>query len=389
MHELIIEELQQDEIKLETDIKVLRQYFKDKKKGRSDKNNPTHIQLMQRKDKANQLKLNKHQLKTVLARQVGFNLLNALPDSKNSYKYWAITQCCYGIHFKEDQTSTSKYCGQRFCPICASIRTAKMIHGYLPPFAATKKQLYFLTLTAQTIPKDLLPARLIEMQDHFSRITKNNTEQKRKHKKNPNKQPPVELNGLRKLELIVAKGNKYHAHFHIIMDSKEGAQHLIDNWVKKFNKTKNQASHKAQKIVPVTDLELGLVELCKYVSKPISKKTGKNRQGELVTVTPEHMDWILTCLYKKITFKPFGKIKRHKYDYTKDRKTQTYKPIRLDENEYLWNIKNWYGMKTKQALGLARPNLSEEETKMFEDQTQKTKKKLSKIQSKMNKNGKR
>lgn len=357
-----IQELERKNERLKEQIKQSQIKLDNIKKRALDQEQPlTHIQLMHHKDKLNQLKLNKFQLKSVLARQTGYRLLEALPDSKNRYKYSAITQCCYSITWRTDEYKSAKYCGQRFCHVCGSIKMGRMMNHYKTPLAKLGN-LYFLTLTVQTIAKEGLPNRINEMQKHFSRIVKNNTEQKRKHKSNPSKYvPPFELSGLRKMELIVAKNNKYHCHYHIIMNSREGATHLIEKWVSRWNKESRLASFKAQDIKPVTDLEKGLQDLTKYVSKPIHKEDGKNKLGVEIKVTPENLDWILTCLYKKVTFKPFGKLKKSNEKYIPTGQAAIEKPSRLDSNEYMWQIQNWYSTSTKQALGLARPNLSKED----------------------------
>ncbi len=180
--------------------------------------------LMQIKDTINQKKIDKLQFKNFISKSIASKMLSDLPETKNRYLYEKQMDCQHTITWKSGN-KTSKHCWVRTCPVCNSIRSAKMINAYKESLAS-KKELWFVTLTAQTCQYSELKHRMAEMQKIFTRILATN---RHLNRKTPSRNIP--LNGLRKLELIVAVNKKYHAHYHIIMDSKKGAEHLKNKWV--------------------------------------------------------------------------------------------------------------------------------------------------------------
>lgn len=195
---------------------------------------------------------------------------------------------------RQDGTKiTATYCGYRWCPVCNSIRTAKLLNGYTPAFQKMQDP-HFVTLTAPTIP-------LVDLDQEISFRNKVFTEIRKYHQKGKErKQFAFELNGIRKLEVTPRPDNHAHPHYHIIIDGKESANFLVDQWLQRIP----SATRSAQDIQKVD--ESGLIELFKYVTKFWSKDdgTGNPKMG-----TPYQMDQIYQALRRRRTIQPFGNVR--------------------------------------------------------------------------------
>ena len=69
--------------------------------------------------------------------------------------YWNTYHCQSRLVTSEGR-SHAKYCKNRFCTICLSIRKATIINKYLP-FVVTWEDPHFVALTVKAIPARLLP----------------------------------------------------------------------------------------------------------------------------------------------------------------------------------------------------------------------------------------
>lgn len=193
--------------------------------------------------------------------------------------YWDTTRCT-SIVLQEGKKITSRYCKQRWCLTCNRIRTAKMINGYKEPLAELKEP-QFVTLTIPNVKAKYLKSTIEDMNTSLKAI-----------RKNLKKTYKIELKGLRKYECTYnSKENSYHPHFHLIVESKEASNKLIDLWLNKYPK----ASRKAQDLRPAS--EESIIELCKYFTKVISKDNDYN---------PKALDIMFRSAKGKRTFQPIG-----------------------------------------------------------------------------------
>lgn len=182
-------------------------------------------------------------------------------------------------------TLTSKYCKNRWCPLCQSIRIAKLIDGYAPLLSSMIDP-QFVTLTAPTVTAEELPLRI----KNFG-ATWRNIALDRYWKKN-------KPNGIRKAECTLRPNGMYHYHFHIIIDGKENAEWLVNQWLKRTAGAEKQA----QDIRPVINGQY--LEIFKYFTKLLTKDSTGKRSIDFV-----RLNIILEALAGKRVYQPFGNIK--------------------------------------------------------------------------------
>ena len=206
-----------------------------------------------------------------------FDLIDLESNLKKSY--WS-TYHCSSIVLQDGKKISSRYCNQRWCLTCNRIRTAKMIIGYKEPLAELKEP-YFVTLTIPNVKAKYLKETIEDMNNSIKAV-----------RKNLKKTYKINLKGLRKYECTYnKKEGTYHPHFHLIIESKEASDKLINLWLNKYPK----ANRKAQDSSPAN--EESIIELCKYFTKVISKDNDYN---------PKALDIMFRAAKGKRTFQPIG-----------------------------------------------------------------------------------
>jgi hypothetical protein len=195
--------------------------------------------------------------------------------------YWSTFYCSSTI-LQDGRKIRSEYCNQRWCLVCNRIRTAKLMHGYLPAIDKLKDP-YLVTLTRTNVKASSLKATIELMQRDFVKCKA--LLGKRGYK----------LVGIRKVECTYnPEEDTYHPHFHLIIEGKENGQFLIEQWLLK---NKGRASIIGQDARPLTDP----IELFKYFTKLLTK------DGQFI---PEAMDRTFRAMKGKRVFQPFGGIKK-------------------------------------------------------------------------------
>jgi plasmid rolling circle replication initiator protein Rep len=171
--------------------------------------------------------------------------------------YWN-TYYCQNRIIEADGRSYGRYCKNRFCTLCCSIRKAELVNKYLP-IIQTWEKAYFVTLTVKAVKEDQLRRAIRKMLKGFTEI-------KDKHRKRWQRRNGRRLKGVRSLECnFNPKTKTYNPHLHLIVDSKETAEILINDWLKKWKAggTNKYAQHMEQ----IYNAESGLIEIIKYGSK--------------------------------------------------------------------------------------------------------------------------
>ncbi len=152
----------------------------------------------------------------VLAVKLG-NLPSPLKD-----KYWDTYYCSSQVTKEGDQVR-SFFCKHRHCLICNRIRTAQLIHRYLPTIRTWPHKV-FLTLTVKNPPAEKLVDTMEWMHQAFTQIKDSERKAGRK------------LIGIRKYETTYnRRENSYHPHFHFILSDDASVDHIIFKWLKKCN----------------------------------------------------------------------------------------------------------------------------------------------------------
>ncbi|WP_437395272.1 protein rep [Flagellimonas lutimaris] len=159
--------------------------------------------------------------------------------------YWN-TYYCQQHLVSVDGRFYGKYCKNRFCSLCCSIRKAEMINKYYPVLKQWEEP-HFLTLTVKSCNAHNLPRYIHKFIQGIQRIIA-------KHRKRYQRGKGFKLIGVRSLECnFNPKKKTYNPHFHIITKDKKTAEVLLDEWLKLW--TPKYAKRTAQNIQRVKDLE--------------------------------------------------------------------------------------------------------------------------------------
>lgn len=253
--------------------------------------------------------------------------------------YWNTYYCQQNL-ISADGKLYGKYCKNRFCTLCCSIRKAEMINKYYPIMKQWNEP-YFLTLTVKSCNALNLPRYIKKFIIGFQRITE-------RHRKRYQRGKGKKLLGIRSLECNFNPIHKtYNPHFHIITKDKETAEILLSEWLKLW--TPKFAKRPAQNIQKVTNLETGLIEIIKYGSKIFTEPDLKKRskETESVQIYAKALNTILISMKDKRIFDRFG------FNVLQQEKV-TRIPAKLlsNYNEWEYNLKigDWENLLTGERL---------------------------------------
>lgn len=222
-------------------------------------------------------------------------------DTKKQTAYWNTYHCQSNVISSEGKLY-GKYCKNRFCTLCCSIRKAEIINKYLPIIKEWQEP-YFVTLTVKSCKADKLKLMTGKVLQGFSKI-------RAKHKKRHQRGNGIKLIGVKSLECNFNPIKQtYNPHLHLIVANKEIGELLVKEWLEIWNKKGLYfAIIKAQDIRKVFDVETNLIEIIKYGSKiftePDMKKKSKDDNSYHIYVSA--LDNILTAMKGKRIFERFG-----------------------------------------------------------------------------------
>ena len=242
--------------------------MEDKDRTKPDKSKEEQGKTLQKKAK-----------KKYLSKGIAYHLYYET-DSPLRKSYQNSIYCADVLAPNKTQTKlTSKYCKNRWCPLCSSIRIAMLIEGYGPQLKQLNEP-YFVTLTAPTVPAEELPERIEQFGKSFRQIVNNYKARKKGMK------------GIRKAECTVRPKGLYHYHFHVIIDGKENAEFLVKRWLEIVP----GALPQSQDLRPAD--EGSFIELFKYFTKLVAKD---KRTGMREIVDYKRLDIIFQALRGKRT----------------------------------------------------------------------------------------
>ena len=197
-------------------------------------------------------------------------------DPSKVKSFWNTYYCQNRVYSFENRLY-GKYCKNRFCTLCSSIRKAEIINKYSSELKAWTEP-YFVTLTIKSCKANRLRLRMKGLIRGFRQINA-------KFRKRNQRGYGIKLIGIKSLECnFNPDKNTYNPHLHLIVANKEIADTLINEWLKKL--TRKFASENAQDSRPVKDIERDLVETIKYGSKifndpDTNKKSKGNNDGNI------------------------------------------------------------------------------------------------------------
>lgn len=205
--------------------------------------------------------------------------------------YWNMYHCA-GELTKVGDKITGRYCKNRLCLVCNSIRTAVLIEKYKPVFDEWGDKTYFVTLTAKTVDAHDLNDRIDGMFKVFKTIT--NRIRQRAHRGKSEK-----LEGLRKIECTYnPHSKKYHPHFHLMIKGEKQAKQVLNYWLELGRLEGWEMSRDAQDVRQAS--KGSEMELFKYFTKIISSKA-KDKSIYL-----DSLDVIFKAFRSRRVFQNFG-----------------------------------------------------------------------------------
>lgn len=169
-----------------------------------------------------------------------------------------------------------------------------------------------------------------------------------KHRKRCQRGKGLKLVGVKSLESnFNPKMFTYNPHFHIITKEKWMAEVIKKEWLQRSKK--GYAVHWCQKIIPITNLETGLIEIIKYGSKIFTEPDLKNKSKQTGTahIYLKALDTILTAMKGERILDRFG--------FNAPRRLkQKHKPAKLlssyNEWEYDIDTSDWINSITGEVL---------------------------------------
>lgn len=217
------------------------------------------------------------------------NAADKNPNSKLRQSYWNSYHCNCNLTQFSDGSVLGKYCKNRWCMVCNSIRTAQSINTYVP-LVADWKDACFCTATRPNVKAENLEQEIEEL---FNIVKKIKDKIYKRYYRGNRELPLI---GIRKFECTYnAIKDTYHPHFHIVFMTKDMGIEFLGEWMKS-NPT---ANNKGQDIRSVDDNSL--CELFKYMTKVISK-TGKGKK----VIYADAMDNIFNAMSDRRVMQNFG-----------------------------------------------------------------------------------
>jgi len=252
-----------------------------------------------------------------ISNQLALQLADLGNERKQSYYN---TFHCASVMVQHDEKITTTYCNNRWCLTCNRIRTAKMINGYKAPLIELQEK-QFVTLTIVSVTAEDLRPTIKQMIKTFQTIKDKLRKQK------------IKIKGIRKMECTYSERlNKFHPHFHLIIDGDIEAAAIVNEWLKSYP----DANRGGQSIILADDNTT--MELFKYFTKLTT-----NKQFHV-----EALDVMFDAMYRLRVFQPFG-IKKDVSEDVDDIEAMVY-DIDSSDEVWIWEETDWVNHATGELL---------------------------------------
>ena len=205
-------------------------------------------------------------------------------------KSYRNTVYCAGKLVQSGEKLEGRYCSNRWCLVCARVKTGRAINRYAATLASWDER-WFVTLTAPNVPAEQLEAEL----RRYLAIAVGIARSMKRYN-------GVPLVAVRKLECTYnPQRDDFHPHFHFIVRDEAAARLLLKLWLER----QPSASAKAQDVRPATDGDVR--ELFKYFSKIVTRAAGNPRaRGSVRVVQAQKLDVIFSAMRGLRVFQPTG-----------------------------------------------------------------------------------
>lgn len=216
--------------------------------------------------------LNRHKKKNITVRLI-LGLIKIAEEKKAIERAQQYRNTYYCLHTVITASGRlhGKYCKNRVCLVCSSIRRADLINQYLPILQLWEDP-YFLTLTIQSTPANGLAKQINRIEEVIKKIVK-------RFRRRKSRGHGIKLEGIRSLECNFNPVEyTYNPHFHIILRNKRMAVALRREWIEYW--PEDMVNPGAQFLFKVTDVQHQLIEVIKYAGKIFTEpgRKGKRRK---------------------------------------------------------------------------------------------------------------
>ncbi|HTB99317.1 MAG TPA: hypothetical protein VK705_01405 [Ferruginibacter sp.] len=240
--------------------------------------------------------------------------------------FWNTYHCQNKVHSSGGRLY-GKYCKNRFCTLCCSIRKALIINKYLPAIKEWEDP-YFVTLTVKAVSAKLIKKRVKDVLRGFRIIVD-------RHRKQSQRSTGIKLSGIKSLECNFNPQTKtYNPHLHIIVPNKQIADILINEWLCLW--TKKFAHRLGQHSRRVEDTERDLIEIVKYGSKIFTESDLNRKSKEKISplIYVAAFNNILSAMKGHRIFDRFG------FNLSKQDKIEIAKIMQLNQyEEWIFDLK--------------------------------------------------
>lgn len=283
--------------------------------------------------------LQKKARKKYLSASFALHLYNSNKESSCSKGYWNSYYCANVlVPNVESNKLTTHYCKNRWCPLCSSIRIAKLINDYEAELKALDDP-YFITLTLPTCEIEKLPGRIKSMNQAFRKIVNGNKRGRG-------------MKGIRKCECTLRPLGLYHFHYHVIVSGKDSAEYIVKSWLRLFP----EADANAQDYKPVTNRENSMLELFKYFTKLVSKEIISDKKVRRY-VDYGRLDQIFQALKGTRVYQSFGKWSKPADEDFDENELVGNLEVRAD-SVFKWIMHDWVNVNTGECLSGYNPSES-------------------------------
>ena len=279
-------------------------------------------------------------------------------NQKVTQSYWNMYHCNREMYKDSNGKVTTRYCKNRLCPVCNSIRTAELLNKDKPVLDSWGDDTYMVTLTIENCKGDQLKDVIAEMFLRFVKSKEMLRDRRKRDIKNNSDTIFPKFEGIRKLECTSNRADDYHPHFHVLVNGKECADELVNAWVKQVSKSKiincklkgTGRDGKEVYLQDVRKADKGAGnELFKYFTKIISNSKGKRK------IFLDRIDVIFRAMAGRRVFQNFGfKIKDYQVEELEqvEEIEEVSEEVEEQNEKYLFdeNLGMWHSLETGEAL---------------------------------------
>ena len=197
---------------------------------------------------------------------------------------------CAGMLRQEGEKLEGRYCSNRWCLVCARVKTGKAINRYEPTLTSWESR-WLVTLTAPNVAGAQLAGELRRCLADAIAIQRS--------LKRSGETPLV---AVRKLECTYsARRDDYHPHFHFVVRDEAAARLLLQRWLER----RPDARAIAQDVRPATNGDVR--ELFKYFTKLVTRAAcNPAARGSVRVEQAEKLDVIFSAMRGLRVFQPVG-----------------------------------------------------------------------------------